>query len=302
MYGYGVFLVLNRETVENDLYFKSTLVKCNGVYNEIDGYFGNIPFYSDNMLSSVAVGNSIITTLNGNVELLTEENSLSKKIAINQYFNEFGRTFRVCNLYSMDGILHIIATVEANRDATIRYSVELDGVPETILKINDTVQLSATAYTNASITTGATFDWISSNNDIAIVDGTGLVTCLTEGVATITCTWVEKDVSNTATISISNTDTETTIYNYYISGNTSLKNGFSRTYTFSVTDNAGNSVDDIICTWNVIASFSVEQTISNNTIKLSIDNEDLIGTTFTLQALVNDNVVTQVEISIVEEF
>ena len=123
MYGYGVYLALNRETVENDVYYKSTLVKCNGVYNENSGAVMNIPFYSDNMKSSVSVGNSTITMLSGNIEIITEENSLSKKIKIDQKFNEFGRTFNVCNLYSMDGILHIIAEVYSNMTTTYTYSL-----------------------------------------------------------------------------------------------------------------------------------------------------------------------------------
>lgn len=305
MYGYGVYLALNRETVENDVYYKSTLVKCNGVYNENSGAVMNIPFYSDNMKSSVSVGNSTITMLNGNIEIITEENSLSKKIAIDQKFNEFGRTFNVCNLYSMDGILHIIAEVYANQTPTYTYSVVLDGTPTTSLKTGERVQLTATTYMGETITTGATLDWTSSDNTIATVDGTGLVTCVSEGTALITCTWVEQDVKGTATINISNTEPVTPTGNTYtISGNTNLKNGFSRTYTLTITDSSGNDITSSQndYTWNIVSDFTdkIEQVITNNQIKLTVDNEDLYYESFVLQVLVNSDVKASITITIVE--
>lgn len=305
MYGYGVYLALNRETVENDVYYKSTLLKCNGVYNENSGAVMNIPFYSDNMKYSVSVGNNTITMLNGNIEIITEENSLSKKIAIDQKFNEFGRTFNVCNLYSMDGILHIIAEVYSNMTPTYTYSVVIDGTPTTSLKTGETVQLTATTYKGETITTGATLDWTSSDNTIATVDGTGLVTCVSEGTATITCTWVEQDVKETATINISNNEPVTpTGYIYKISGNTNLKNGFSRTYTLTVTDSSGNDItssqNDYL--WNIVSDFTdqIEQVITDNKIKLTVDNEDLIDSSFVLQVVVDSTVKAELIITVCE--
>ena len=305
MYGYGVYLALNRETVENDVYYKSTLVKCNGVYNENSGAVMNIPFYSDNMKYSVSVGNNTITMLNGNIEIITEENSLSKKIAIDQKFNEFGRTFNVCNLYSMDGILHIIAEVYSNMTPTYTYSVVIEGTPTTSLKTGETVQLTATTYMGETITTGATLSWTSSDNTIATVDGTGLVTCVSEGTATITCTWVEQDVKETATINISNNEPVTpTGYTYTISGNTNLKNGLSRTYTLTVTDSSGNDVTSSQnnYSWNIVSDFTdqIEQVITNNQIKLTVDDEDLFDESFVLQVLVNSDVKASITITIVE--
>lgn len=303
MYGYGVYLALNRETVENDVYYKSTLVKCNGVYNENSGAVMNIPFYSDNMKSSVSVGNSTITMLNGNIEIITEENSLSKKIKIDQKFNEFGRTFNVCNLYSMDGILHIIAEVYSNMTPTYTYSVVIDGTPTTSLKTGETVQLTATTYMGETITTGATLDWTSSDNTIATVDGTGFVTCVSEGTATITCTWVEQDVKETATINISNTEPVTPTGNTYtISGNTNLKNGFSRTYTLTITDSSGNDITSSQndYSWNIVSDFTdqIEQVITDNKIKLTVDNEDLIDSNFILQVVVDSTVKAELIITV----
>lgn len=306
MYGYGVYLALNRETVENDVYYKSTLVKCNGVYNENCGAVMNIPFYSDNMKSSVSVGNGTITMLNGNIEIITEENSLSKKIKIDQKFNEFGRTFNVCNLYSMDGILHIIAEVYSNMTPSYTYSIVIDGTPTTSLKTGETVQLTATTYMGETISTGATLDWTSSDNTIATVDGTGLVTCVSEGTAIITCTWVEQDIKETVSINVSDSSEPVTPTGntYTISGNTNLKNGFSRTYTLTITDSSGNDITSSQndYSWNIVSDFTdkIEQVITDNKIKLTVDDENLFDESFVLQVLVNSDVKVSITITIVE--
>ena len=305
MYGYGVYLALNRETVENDVYYKSTLVKCNGVYNENSGAVMNIPFYSDNMKSSVSIGNSTITMLNGNIEIITEENSLSKKIKIDQKFNEFGRTFKVCNLYSMDGILHIIAEVYSDMTPTYTYSVVIDGTPITSLKTGETVQLTATTYMGETITTGATLDWTSSDNTIATVDGTGLVTCVSEGTAMITCTWVEQDVNGTASINVSNSEPVTpTGYTYTISPTSSLRVGVSKTYKLTITDSSGNDITSSQndYSWNIVSDFvnQFQQVVTDNKIKLTVENEDLIGETFVLQVLVGTEVKISQTIEIME--
>lgn len=86
-----------------------------------------------------------------------------------------------------------------------------------------------------------------------------------------------------------------------------LKNGFSRIYTVNFTDKIGNEVNynDVDFSWNMVADFDIgliTQLVSENTIKLSIDDEDLIGSSFLLSVIVDSNVVAQVTINIVEGF
>lgn len=301
MIGNSVFLALNRETIENDVYYKSTLIKCNGVYNSNDGKISNVPFYSNNMKASVSVENNIISMLNGNIEILTEENTISKKININDTFNEFNRTFIVTNKYSIDGIMHFIGEVKANEEPNYDYSIQIDGLPGTKAEINTVIQLIAIPYVNGNITSGATFEWRSSNEMVALVDNTGMVTCLSKGIARITVTWVEKDVSEVINITVKNKeDSNKPIYKYAISGNTNLRNSYRRSYTLLITDNFGNPVEDVNCTWKVISDFDVKQDISGNKITLFVDNEDLVEKTFLLQATVDNDIVAEVEIIIIE--
>ena len=48
------------------------------------------------------------------------------------------------------------------------------------------------------------------------------------------------------------------------------------------------------------ADFDVTQTISENKITVSVDNEDLIGHDFLLQVLVKSKIIAELEVNIVE--
>lgn len=313
MYGYGVFLALNRETVENDIYYKSVLIKCNGVFNDINGYFGNIPFYCDNMKSSVSIGNNIITTLSGNIEFITEENALSKNIKIDNNFNEFGRTFKVSNRYVIDGIVHIIAEVYADMKPTVNYSIVIDGIPASSVKVGDRVSLSATPYRNGNITTGASFDWSSDNTNVATVDGIGNVTFISDGTVNFTCTWIEKNVTkNTGAIIISSSEspTPTEKWNISIIGRNDIKWGFVRTYSIkTMLNDEEKHLDGIqyeIISNNNKLAFSVNTYDKDaGTIKLRIDDDkiykDVIETTFTLRVYHEEkNISSSIDIDIRE--
>ena len=81
-----------------------------------------------------------------------------------------------------------------------------------------------------------------------------------------------------------------------------LRAMYKRNYTVTFTDNDGNEVDWNIVDyqWNIVADFSVKQTITDNKITVSVGNEDLIGSSFLLQIIVNGSVLSEVKIDIVE--
>lgn len=284
-----VFLALNKETVENDVYYKSTLIKCNGIYNENNGMIHSIPFYCADMKSSVSIGNNVIAMLNGNIELLMEENSLTKQIKINAYFNEFDRTFKVTNKYTIDGITHLIAEVQADQKSTVVFSVEIDGLATYVAELNTTIQLTATPYINGGVTTGATFNWTSSDNSIAKVDNTGKVTFLSEGEVKITVIWIEKNVMDTTNTIIVTNDANAEIWAMTIKEREDLKIGFARTYTFVTMVNGEETylsgVEYEIINESVPIDFVTEYfDTSNNTLKLLVEDDDLYDETFTIRA------------------
>lgn len=77
---------------------------------------------------------------------------------------------------------------------------------------------------------------------------------------------------------------------------------YMRNYTVTFTDKDGNEIgwNTVDYQWNIVADFPVKQTIVNNKITVSVGNEDLIGSSFLLQIIVNGTVLSEVKIDIVE--
>ena len=95
---------------------------------------------------------------------------------------------------------------------------------------------------------------------------------------------------------------ETTDLRCVISGNTNLKNGYRRSYTVTFTDSDENAVDwkNVDYKWNVKSDFDVKQTINDNKIIVSVNDENLIGGSFFIQILICETVLSEVKINIIE--
>lgn len=95
---------------------------------------------------------------------------------------------------------------------------------------------------------------------------------------------------------------ETTDLRCVISGNTNLKNGYSRSYTVTFSDKNGKAIDwqEVNYQWNVVAEFEVEQTIVNNKITVKVKNEDLIGSSFLLGVSIGNFAISDIKINIIE--
>jgi len=95
---------------------------------------------------------------------------------------------------------------------------------------------------------------------------------------------------------------ETTDLSATITGNTSLRNSYKRTYSVTFASKDGNSVDwqEVNFHWNISADFDVIQSISDNKVTVSVNDENLIGCSFLLQAMIEETVVGEIQINIVE--
>lgn len=95
---------------------------------------------------------------------------------------------------------------------------------------------------------------------------------------------------------------ETTDLSCVITGNTNLKNGYRRTYTVTFSDKDGSSVDwqNVNYQWNVKSDFDVKQTISDNKITVSVNDENLIGGSFFVQIVIGETVLSEIKVNIVE--
>lgn len=95
---------------------------------------------------------------------------------------------------------------------------------------------------------------------------------------------------------------ETTDLSAIIHGNNKLKNGFKREYSVDFRNAKGEKVADVSFSWNIVADFTIEQEINEDTIILFVDNEDYIGSSFLLQVIVNDAIQSEITIDVIEAF
>ena len=99
---------------------------------------------------------------------------------------------------------------------------------------------------------------------------------------------------------------ETTDLTAKITGNINLKNGYSRTYVANFVDNKGKSIEfeSIEFKWNIVADVNVSSYLHSNelsnNIEIYVDNEELIDSSFLLQIIFKDSVISEIKINIVE--
>lgn len=105
------YILINKETEENDCYYKSLAIACNGMLRNNKLTVKDVPVYGYDMNDGVAYTGNTFTVINGYMELITQDTDAVRKLEINDTFNIFGRTFKIDNIYYKDGICHIIAKV-----------------------------------------------------------------------------------------------------------------------------------------------------------------------------------------------
>lgn len=89
-----------------------------------------------------------------------------------------------------------------------------------------------------------------------------------------------------------------------ISGNTNLRIGVTRTYTATLSDKDGNTVqwDNTKYGWNVVSDFDVSKTVTENKISLTVEDEDFVDSSFILSVIkLDDNsALSEIEITVID--
>ena len=97
---------------------------------------------------------------------------------------------------------------------------------------------------------------------------------------------------------------ETAVLNANISGTSNLRIGVTRIYTATLSDKDGNAVqwDDTKYGWNIVSDFDVKQTVTENKISLTVEDEDFIDSSFLLQVIKLDDgsVISEIEITVID--
>ena len=203
------YVVTSRDGDESDIFYTSIAVKCDTsftVFSNTEHRYVSIPFVtlSDKFTLS---SNSTVSMISGAVVIYTGDNPYSREVEINENYYNYGGYYKVRNTFYNNGLAYVYMTREAKPQD--KYTLSYNGVTSLDMKDATTYQLSYTAIKNDVPVDSPTLTYVSSDNTIATVNDTGLMTMLKEGTVDITATWV--DGNNTTcetTIAITNSGVE----------------------------------------------------------------------------------------------
>lgn len=283
------YLTLNKETAENEVYYKSAVIRTNGTISTQSLSCIGLPIYADDANNTTVTQGTYLTIIDGNIEVLAPDNDLSRALEVNDIFNEYGRTWEVSNIYYVDGIAHIMLEVTADTEISYEYELELGELSSYNVAPGDTDTLTATATCNGT-TMSAALIYDSSDEDVATIDESGNIEYLADGEVYFIVTWADGGISSTTaavTVLSEASGDEAAIYvtpidtTYY---------GFEDVLTYYVT--VGGVKVDAEVTFSIensTASTTLTKkiTVTDNgdgTVTLMTDSSQLIGNSFDLVA------------------
>ena len=283
------YVVTSRDGDESDVFYTSIAVKCDtsfNVYSNTEHKYVSIPFVtlSDKFTLS---SNSTISMISGSVVIYTGDNSYLREVELNHGFYNYGGYYELGNTFYNNGLAYWYMTREAM--PADKYTLSYNGVTSLDMKDATTYQLSYTATKNDIPVDSPTLTYVSSDNTIATVNDTGLMTLLKEGNITITATWT--DGNNTTcetTIDITNSGVEpepavpsikiySASHSIYLEGNRKLTVKFYNGTT-EVTDTAIANLtrNDFVWTCSIDG---VDVTNNKNLITWSNNASDAVNVT-----------------------
>jgi uncharacterized protein YjdB len=239
-YSDATYLVINKETAENGVYYKSDMLQINTTLTR----FKNneelvLPVYSSDVNSALINAGEIISMQDGNVEMLTEDNDLLNSA---DEFYSMGQYWEINNLIHKNNILYIYSKVTAQpQNHTLTVTINAN---DTYTK-GDSVKLTATAKYGDMEINNADIIWSIDNSSIATINTDGTLNCIADGNVTITATWTSQSVSGTKAITITEPDS----YSLSITANDSYTTSDTPTLTATAQKN-GTTDSTATITWS----------------------------------------------------
>lgn len=193
-----IYIVTSKDGIESDIFFTSMAIRCDVTFVvKSNGEYKDIPLtvVSDKM--TVNHG-SVFNVVGGSVVMYTQDNDISRNIAINNEYYAFGGYYKVGSNFFNNGLAYFY--LERQQMPQDNYKITYNGV--TSFDINDgtTYQLSYTVTNNDIVVENPTITYSSSDETIATVDTNGLMTILKEGSVDITATAYSASVTTAMTI------------------------------------------------------------------------------------------------------
>jgi uncharacterized protein YjdB len=240
-YGNKHFLVLNQETPENTVYYKSNIIETNAIIHSVIGSNEiNMPVYAYDIADGLTQSNNVISLVNGNIHIIAEPNSIIDSLQISNEFDAVGRHWKIDNIISKDNVIHLYCEIAA----TVTHTYTVTVTANDSYHKGESAQFTAIAKQDDTVV-NASFVWTSSDTSLATVDNTGLVNFLADGNVTITATWTSQSVSGTKAITITEPDS----YSLSITANDSYTTSDTPTLTATAQKN-GTTDSTATITWS----------------------------------------------------
>ena len=292
------FLVLNKETMENDVYYKSAVIRTTGKINTHSFSVSDLPVSSKNINNANISVTTNLNLIDGNIDLLTADNEVSRQLRVNDLFNEYGRTWKISNVFFIDGICQIICEVNEDIQPTFNYRLEITSLLALNVAPNDTDLISAKAYINDTELYNATISFASSDESVATVDYNGNITYISDGEVYFTAHWQEQDITEqTSTVTVLSAPVDDSV-SIYVDSCEEIAYDFPETLNYYAL--RGGVRDDTIPVSFKIENISVTNNYNtyakkitvtdngNNTIELAVNGSVMRGKTFDLVAYNNE--------------
>lgn len=147
------------------------------------------------MNNALASDGTYLSVIDGNVEVITEDCEKSRNLKIDDLFNEWGRTWKVENIFFVDGIAHIVLAVNADIIIEYNYRLEVTGLENLNVEPGVKATIAGKAYMNDVEVTDAVITYSSSNEEVATIDSAGNIEYLADGEVFFVVAWNEKGIS-----------------------------------------------------------------------------------------------------------
>lgn len=300
------YLVTSQDANESDIYYTSIAVRCDTTFDVPVNTGGVVTVPCVTIKNEYTLSqSSSVNLVDGSITVYTGDNPYTRNIAINDGYYNFGGYYKIANTVYNDGLAYVYMTKEATPQSD-KFLLTYNGVTSIDMTESSTYQLSYTAVKNGTVVESPALTYTSNNDGVATVDSNGLLSFISTGTVSITATWTDGDNTTcTTTITVANSGDvpSATVGTVTISGRTDLNNTYSRTYTATYTDVDGNDISsNYNSVWSVQADFDtsnlVLDTSTQNKVTISVDNEDLVNSSFNLKVVDREGLYTPATLEI----
>ncbi|NBH79414.1 hypothetical protein D3Z52_14810 [Clostridiaceae bacterium] len=282
------YLILNEESVENRIYHRSDGINSDimlTTYDKETMQEISIPVFAYDATGVIPDKSDIMSVIAGNVELMTGDNEISRRLKVNQEFYEMGNWYTIVSVNFKTGICRIEASVIQGPSKPMEYTLKISSEPTYIF--GDETRMTAAATLDGSPIVNPTLLWSSSDPTVISITEDGVAICTGTGTCAIMCYWKEHDITDTVQVEV--LAAPEPVYTCEISGAGTIYLGRTNTYTAKFYQTDGVTEDTTIApVWSLDLPSELKGKVtitkqSGNTISVQVpSSSSLLGLTFKL--------------------